>query len=254
MKDFYIENNNIRIHCRLDLPSEYQRCPLLLIFHGLTGHMEEEQISALAKAVNEIGYASLRADLYGHGKSDGIFADHTISIWLEQVLAVTNHAKSLPFVTDLYMAGHSQGGLVALLAAAMRPKDIRALILLSAALNIPADARRGIFLHDFLFASEQIPEVFEFSGLKLNGTYLADAQQFHAEDALRQYTGEILFIHGDHDEIIPLSVSQKAAALYRNSKLVILPGDDHDYHLHTGMMTEAVKKFLQETGIRNTDS
>ena len=113
MKDFYIENNGGRIHCRLDLPPECKRCPLLLIFHGLTGHMEEEQISALAKAVNEIGYASLRADLYGHGKSDGIFADHTISIWLEQVLAVTNHAKSLPFVTDLYMAGHSQGGLAA---------------------------------------------------------------------------------------------------------------------------------------------
>ena len=254
MKDFYIENNGGRIHCRLDLPPECKRCPLLLIFHGLTGHMEEEQISALAKAVNEIGYASLRADLYGHGKSDGIFADHTISIWLEQVLAVTNHAKSLPFVTDLYMAGHSQGGLAAALAAGIRPADYRALILLSPALNICEDARRGIFLHDFRFVPGQFPESFAFSGHELNGSYLADAAKIHAEDTLRQYTRPILFVHGDQDEIVPLSVSQKAAALYRNSKLVILPGDDHDYHLHTGMMTEAVKKFLQETGIRNTDS
>ncbi len=253
MKDFYIESNNTRIHCRLDLPHECQHCPMIIIFHGLTGHMEEEHLSALAEAATESGYAALRADLYGHGESGGMFADHTISIWLKQVLAVTDYAKSLPFVTGLYIAGHSQGGLAAALAAGMRPEDYQALILLSPALNIPEDARRGIFLHDFRFTPGQFPKSFAFSGHELNGSYLADAAKIHAEDALRQYTGPILFVHGDQDEIVPLSVSQKAAALYRNSKLVILPGDDHDYHMHADRMTEAVRQFLTETERRGED-
>ena len=123
MKEFFIENNGSCIHCRLDLPQKHMQCPLLMIFHGLTGYLEEEHLSALAGAANETGYAVLRADLYGHGKSGGMFAEHTISIWLEEVLAITDYAKSLPFVTELYIAGHSQGGLVAALAAGMRPQE-----------------------------------------------------------------------------------------------------------------------------------
>ncbi|MBE6130063.1 MAG: alpha/beta hydrolase [Erysipelotrichaceae bacterium] len=254
MKEFCIESNNIRLHCRLDLPRESQNCPLLIIIHGLTGYMDEDHLSALAEAANEIGYAVLRADLYGHGKSDGRFADHTVSIWLEEVLTVTDYAKSLSFVTELYIAGHSQGGLVAALAAGMRPQDYRALILLSPALNIPEDARQGVFLHDFRFDPEHIPESFGFDGRRLNGSYLADAWRIHSEDSLRKYDGPVLIIHGDQDEVIPLSVSREAAALCKNSRLIILPGDDHDYHLHTGMMTEAVKQFLQETDILDSDS
>ena len=254
MKEFFIENNGSCIHCRLDLPQKHMQCPLLMIFHGLTGYMEEEHLSALAEAANETGYAVLRADLYGHGKSGGMFAEHTISIWLEEVLTITDYAKSLPFVTELYIAGHSQGGLVAALAAGMRPQDYRALILLSPALNIPEDARQGVFLHDFRFDPEHIPESFGLDGRRLNGSYLADARRIHSEDSLRKYDGPVLIIHGDQDEVIPLSVSREAAALCKNSRLVILPGDDHDYHLHTGMMTEAVKQFLLETDILDSDS
>ena len=254
MKEFCIVNNNISLHCRIDLPRESQSSPLLIIIHGLTGYMEEEHLSALAGAANETGYAVLRADLYGHGKSGGMFAEHTISIWLEEVLTITDYAKSLPFVTELYIAGHSQGGLVAALATGMRPQDYRALILLSPALNIPEDARQGVFLHDFRFDPAHIPASFGLDGRRLNGSYLQDAQKIHAEDALRQYPGPILIIHGDQDEVIPLTVSREPAAICKNCRLVILPGDDHDYHLHTGMMTEAVKQFLQETDDSDSDS
>lgn len=253
MKDFYIESNITRIHCRFDLPHECQRCPMIIIFHGLTGHMEEDHLSTLAENARESGYAALRADLYGHGKSGGMFADHTISIWLAQVLAVTDYAKSLPFVTGLYIAGHSQGGLAAALAAGIRPADYRALILLSPALNIPEDARRGIFLHDFRFTPGQFPKSFAFSDRKLNGSYLADAAKIHVEEALREYPGPTLIVHGDQDEIVPLPVSQKAAALCRNGRLIILPGDDHDYHIRTSMMAESVRQFLQETESRGED-
>ena len=101
MKEFYIEDDGIRLHAKLDLPagiteedteSGKGRCPLAIIIHGLTGHMEETHIRAVASLMNEMGIASLRVEMYGHGKSDGAFRDHNLFKWLNNAMTVTDYA------------------------------------------------------------------------------------------------------------------------------------------------------------------
>ena len=246
MKDFYIDDSGIRLHCRLDQPGNSTRCPLLIIIHGLTGHMEEEHLSALSEAAGDNGFAVLRAEMYGHGQSGGLFADHTIGKWLENVQAVTAYAKSLDFVSGLYLAGHSQGGLVSAMAAGIRPQDYQALVLLSPSLNIPEDARQGNFLNAFRFDPDHIPVSFVWNGKKLQGDYLRDAQGICTEEYIRRYRKPVLIIHGDRDEVIPVSVSAKAAEQYSDCRLITVAGDDHDYHCHADIMTDAAVRFLQE--------
>lgn len=249
MKDFYIDDNGIRLHCRLDQPKNSIRCPLLIIIHGLRGHMEEEHLSALAQAAEGIGFAVLRADMYGHGSSGGTFADHTIRKWLKNVQAVTEYAKSLDSVSVLYLAGHSQGGLSAAMAAGIRPQDYQAMILLSPSLNIPEDARQGNFLNAFRFDPDHIPASFAYDGRQLKGDYLRDAQRIFTEESVRNYKNPVLIIHGDRDEVIPVSVSLKAAGQYSDCRLVTVAGDDHDYHRHPDLMTDAAVQFLRENCI-----
>ncbi len=245
MKDFYIDDNGTRLHCRLELPKDSTRCPLLIIIHGLTGHMEEEHLSALARAAADSGFAALRADMYGHGQSGGTFADHTVHRWLANVLAVTEYAKSLAFVNGLYLAGHSQGGLVSAMAAGICPQDYQALILLSPSLNIPEDARQGNFLNVFRFDPDHVPASFAWDGKKLQGNYLHDVQNICTEEYIKEYKKPVLIIHGSEDEVIPVSVSLKAAEQYSDGRLVIIDGDDHDYHSHADIMTAAAMQFLQ---------
>jgi hypothetical protein len=76
MKEFYIDKDGFRLHAKLDFPEgnfdeKQDKIPLVIVVHGLTGHMEERHIIAVAKAANEAGYAALRVELYGHGKSNG---------------------------------------------------------------------------------------------------------------------------------------------------------------------------------------
>lgn len=246
MKDFYINDNGIRLHCRLDRPENSTRCPLLIIIHGLMGHMEEEHLSALAQEAVVNGFAALRAEMYGHGQSGGTFADHTVGKWLENIQAVTEYAKSLDFVSSLYLAGHSQGGLAAAMAAGMRPQDYRALVLLSPSLNIPEDARQGNFLNTFRFDPGHIPASFVYDGRQLKGEYLHDAQSIRTEEYIGMYRKPVLIIHGDRDEVIPVSVSEKAVEQYSDCRLVTAAGDDHDYHFHADRMTDAAMRFLQE--------
>ena len=95
-KEFYIPCDGLRLHAKLVFPAvEKEKYPLVIIIHGFTGHMEEPHIVAVSETCNEIGFATLRVEMYGHGKSDGAFKDHTLFKWLTNALAVMDYAKHL---------------------------------------------------------------------------------------------------------------------------------------------------------------
>ena len=244
MKEFYITDDGIRYHAKLDMPEGKEKCPLAIVFHGFTGHMEETHIIAVAEALNSVGVAALRVEMYGHGKSDGQFRDHTLYKWVTGALAVLDYARSLDFVTDLFITGHSQGGLLTMLAAGMRPKELKAILPLSPAWMIPEKARKGEVLGT-VFDPLDIPEEINSGDWTLGGNYIRVAQTIHPEDEIERYTGPVLIVHGDADEAVPVEYAYKAAELYKNAKLVIIPGDTHCYDHHLEMVTEAVKEFMK---------
>jgi pimeloyl-ACP methyl ester carboxylesterase len=184
--------------------------------------------------------------MYGHGKSGGKFEDHTLFKWLTNILAVVDYAKKLDFVTDIYMAGHSQGGLSVMLAAAMERDIIKALIPLSPAAMIPEIARTGELL-GLKFDPENIPDELEaWDGRKLKGNYVRVAQTIKVEDYIDKYQKPVLIVHGDQDEAVPYDSSVKFSKLYKNCKLVTIPGDTHCYDHHLELVTKAVKEFMLE--------
>ena len=249
MKEFFIENDGIRLHAKLDMPENIQdgseKCPLVIVIHGFTGHMEENHIVAVAKAANAAGFAALRAEMYGHGKSDGKFEDHTLYKWVTNALAVIDYAKTLDFVSDLYLCGHSQGGLLTMLVGGMRADDLKALIPLSPAWMIPDGARQGNLLGQS-FDPLHVPAYLEADDRRLGGNYILVAQTIHVEDEIERFHGPVLIVQGDRDEAVPLEYAQRAGELYDDARLVIIPGDTHCFDYHLEMMTDAVREFLED--------
>ena len=144
MQEFFIDSDGIKLHAKLELPEGApERCPLCIVQHGLTGHMEENHIVAVAAALREVGVATLRVEMYGHGKSGGSFARHTLLKWIDNMLDVVDYAQGLDWVTDLYLCGHSQGGLLVMLVAALRPYAFKAIIPMSPAIVIVENALKG---------------------------------------------------------------------------------------------------------------
>ena len=247
MKEFYIVDDGIRLHAKLDMPPDTERCPLLIVFHGFTGHMEERHITAVQETALEAGYATLRVELYGHGSSDGEFKNHTFYKWVSNALTVVEYPRKLPFATDLYLTGHSQGGMLTMVIAGMRPEYFKAILPLSPALSLPDGARKGDLL-GLSFDPEHIPEelYLEDKQLELSGNYLRIMQTIHPEDEIARYHGPVLIVHGGADELIPVEYSQEAAKQYSQCKLVIIPGDLHCYDYHLEEVCLAVKEFLIE--------
>ena len=246
----YIMDDGIRLNAKIDMPSGWQegtKVPLVIIIHGFTGHMEERHIIAAADALNQVGCATLRVDMYGHGHSDGEFSRHTLFKWLSNALTVIDYARSLEFVTELYLCGHSQGGLTVMLAGAMKHESISGLIPLSPAWMIPAEAREGVLLGE-RFDPDRIPETLAPWGL--GGNYVRVAQTIRVEPAIDRYQGPVLIVHGTGDETVPVEYAVRAAERYRRGELVLIPGDTHCYDFHLEQVTDAVRGWLLRRAAR----
>ena len=243
----YIMDDGIKLNIKLDMPVPSEgKHPLVIVIHGFTGHMEERHITAVSRTLNEIGFATLRVDMYGHGHSDGEFRHHTLYKWLTNALTVIDYARGLDFVTDLYLCGHSQGGMTVMLAGAMKQDVIRGIIPLSPAWMIPEGARSGNLL-GLTFDPDHIPDVLPAWGERgLKGNYVRVAQTIHVEDAIDRYTGPVLIVHGDQDEAVPVEYGIRAAERYKDCKPVLIPGDTHCYDYHLDQVLDTVRDWMRD--------
>ena len=176
-EEFYLTDDGIRLHAKLDRPEGLEKTPLCIVVHGLTGHMEEPHLCAVSETMNDLGIATLRVELYGHGQSDGAFEDHDLAKWLHNLDTVTDYAKSLDFVTDLYLCGHSQGGLAVVIQAGRRPEEYKAILPLAPALMIPRLAKQ--------FPEDEIPDCFYFHEQRIAQGYILANRALDVDAAIR---------------------------------------------------------------------
>ena len=222
------------------------KCPLVIVIHGFTGHMEERHITAVSSMLNQIGCASLRVDMYGHGSSGGEFRNHTLYKWISNAVTVIDYAQSLDFVSDIYLLGHSQGGLTVMLVAAIKRDVIKGIVPMSPAIVIPECARRGNVL-GVSFDPDHVPqEIRSPDGWVLSGNYFRIAQTIHVEEAFARYAGPVLLVHGAADKTIPVQCSEKASEQYRNACFKMIQGDTHCYDFHLESAVEAVRTWMEE--------
>ena len=261
----YIYDDGIKLAAELDLPEglepiytgeggaririsdfDGKKLPICVLLHGFTGWKEEPHILGIAKAMNEMGLAVLRVDMYGHGHSDGEFKNHDLRKWIGNAMAAIDYARSLDFAGDIYLSGHSQGGLCTILTAAIMKDRLKGIIPLAPATVIMDMVNSGSFFG--IPMAGGIPEEITLpgKGLRLSGNYARVALQLDYHKAIAAYEGPVLIVHGDADEAVPVAYAYQAAEEYKNCELAIIPGDSHCYDYHLDQVCEAVKAWLKK--------
>ena len=244
----YINDDGVRLSAVLDKPAgfdEKKGCPAFLVLHGFTGYKDERQVEGFARAVTEAGCAALRIDMYGHGKSDGTFRDHTLLKWISNAMAALEYLRSLDWVTDIYICGHSQGGLLTMMLGALEKDCVKGIIVLSPGIAIPDGARKGYFPMN-TDTPEIVPAECDVWERKLCGDYIRIAKMIDVDRVIAGFTGPVLMIQGDADDTVSPELTYQAAGKYNDCELVVIHGDTHCFDNHLDKVEAEIRAWVAD--------
>ncbi len=223
-----------------------KRIPLVIICHGFTADKEGTLLRVLADSLEAHGIASLRFDFNGHGQSEGRFEDMTVPGEIEDARRVAAYAHSLPWVGQVVMAGHSQGGVVAAMASALLGKrQVAARILLAPAAVLRDDALRGSTFGAQYDPQDPPETVTLWGGRRLGGEFIRTAVSLPIYQTARLYRAPQLVIHGERDRIVPYTYGERFHEESRRSRLVLLPQADHGFSGMEAQVARLCTEFVE---------
>lgn len=214
-----------------DFNEETDKCPMVILMHGIFSSKNIVPIPALAKALSKEGIASICFDFGGHWKSEGQMQLMTVGKEIEDALAMWEYAKSLPYVSQIGLLGHSQGGVVASMTAgilASRGESPDALVLIAPG-SVIQDACKGGKFFGAEFNPSDPPEYVKCFGImKLGREYILSTQELDIYGTAKAYTGPVRLIHGNKDTIVPMICSEKFVETYTQyAELIVVEGENH---------------------------
>lgn len=229
-----IQSKELTLRGMLHIPDKVTgKVPMVCIFHGFTGNKMEPHFIfvKLSRMLESKGIASLRFDFSGSGESDGNFVDMTISKELEDAKAILDYAKSLDFVDTrkIGIVGLSMGGAVASMLAGDRKEDIQSLCLWAPAGNMAELIMRGRSEGDI----EKMRKTgfWDVGGLLVGTEFLNDVLSLDIFGKAADYDKNVLLLHGDQDQSVPFSTSEKYLEIYGTQAVLhTIKGGDHTFN------------------------
>jgi len=108
---------------------------VVLVHGGGVTREEGGFFTRLADGLGEAGVASLRFDLRGHGDSEGLQQELTLSTILNDIAVAMTHVREATGTTRVSLLGQSFGGGICGYYAARRPEEVDRLVLLCPQIN-----------------------------------------------------------------------------------------------------------------------
>ena len=228
-----------------------QKYPLLVLCHGFGGDKEGKLFDCLVDSLNKKGIAVLRFDFNGHGKSEGKFEDMTVPNEIEDAKCILRYASSLPWVSEIALGGHSQGGVVSAMTSgqlAAKPeqdiKPISALVLLAPAAVLRDDALRGNTFGKMYDPKNPPAKIEMWGGKCLGGNYIRTAVCLPIYETAKNYQGPECILHGDADRVVPYTYGQRFHYLNKQSEWHLMTDADHGFGNQEEKSAHIASEFL----------
>lgn len=224
--------------------------PCVIFCPGFNSTMQGNKARALKQYCQERGQSFIRFDYQGHGQSGGDFADGNISTWLADALSIIEVAAAK--YGSVVLVGSSMGGWISLLASLQRPNHITGLLLIACAADMtksyPARiAGLGLKRDDQGREYYQVANAYDDEqDYKIYKQLIYDGPTHFLLDDRIPISCPVRLIHGDQDEVVELSRSQRVLSKLSstNASLITIEGGDH--RLSTPSNLEQILSSLSE--------
>ncbi len=256
VKDTQIPGPEGAIAYKICLPEDFNpetdRCTMVILMHGIFSSKDYNPMPVIAKGLAKAGIASIRFDFNGHGTSEGRMQDMTIEKEIADAMAVYDYVKALPYVSEIGFLGHSQGGVVASMAAgrlAAQGQDApKRLVLIAPGAVIKNACQNGKFFNA-RFDPKDPPEFIRCWGfMKLGREYLLTTQDLDIYGTAAAYEGKVRILHGTKDKIVPMWCSEQYKETYGDrAELVVIKGENHTITNRRDEVVRRIVEFFSES-------
>lgn len=205
---------------------------MAILMHGFTANKNTALLRQIADNLRDENVASVRFDFNGHGESDGKFEDMTVPNEIEDGKAILDYVRTDPHVRNIFLIGHSQGGVVASMLAGLYPDLIKKLVLMAPAASLKDDALKGN-TQGARYNPNRVPDLIPLvgnkKGQKLGGFYIRTAQVLPIYEISERFHGPVLIIVGSNDKVVDPKYGQKYDQIYDHSQLNNITNADHGF-------------------------
>ncbi|WP_158563348.1 alpha/beta fold hydrolase [Chitinophaga silvatica] len=263
-----------KLYGSLSLPTGIKKCPVVLILPG-SGPTDKDGDSKLllpeynhayqflAKALAEKGIASLRFDKRGIGANKSFTdpAQSTLDNYDKDAITWLKYLKQNSRFSDVYIMGHSEGGVIAIDAALAEP--VKKVVLLST----PAESLENLlvkqfkpYVHDSVVKT--IPVIFRQLSNNEQPTVpntLNSVFNKGSFDWLKSHNGvvpadrlaelrntQVIIINGTIDTNVPPAQAEMLHKSLPSSKLLLIPGMSHLLRMESDKEFIAIRPLASE--------
>ncbi len=215
----------------------YKNSSFIVFLHGFMSDLEGEKPNAFLKFAEENKVSFLALEYSGHGKSSGKFKNGNISKWSkETTILIKKYVKKKDFI----LIGSSMGAWISLNQFKIFKKQIRGFLGIGSAPE---------FLENLMwkkFTKKMKNEIITKGIYHLkHGNYeypislqlIKDGRKNKVLNKKINTKIKITMVHGERDEVVPVSYSRKILKLFPNAtkKLNIIKKGDHSLSNKKGL-------------------
>ena len=224
--NYYKLNKAKKIRC---LKLYQKNCDYIVFLHGFMSDLDGKKPRSFLKFAkkNKLGFLAL--EYSGHGKSSGKFTKGNISKWTKETSILI---KKIVKTNKIIFIGSSMGAWIALNQFKIFKKQIKGFLGIGSAPE---------FLENLMwkkFSKKMKAETIKNRIYNLkHGDYIypitlqliKDGRKNKVLNKKINYKVNITMVHGQKDEVVPVSYSKKVLKIFKNSrkKLVIIKNGDH---------------------------
>lgn len=221
--------------------------PALVFLPGYMSDMDGSKATALFDWARGHGRACLLLDYSGCGRSDGDFADGSLSTWRDEVLTLIDAY----IAGQVVLVGSSMGGWLMLLAALKLGERLAGMIGIAAAPDFTdwgySDAQKeqlasgAVVREENPYGPEPTPTYPRF---------FADGQALRLLTETIEIVAPTRLLHGQHDADVPWQISQRLAEALRSDAVQLTLIKDGDHRLSRpqdiALLLRTVEGLLQQ--------
>lgn len=244
-KTIHFYRDNMKIFGRLYLPEGEGPFPVVIFVGGMSASYTYTQ--GYAKNLAENGIAGVVFDCIGYcnpSPSDGALTDMSVLTAAKDVEVVIDEISSFLEIDseNIFLWGHSLGGLITTYAATQNSKDVQGLICVE-----PSYQMRDQF-EEMFPEGKEIPDV--IYSPYVGKIFVEDIFSFDIYDKMPEYDGKVLLFQGTVAPSIGAEAPEyleRAAETFPSVQVEAVEGADHGFSGDAGVqMLEKMITFIND--------